>query len=321
MRHLPIAALALAVAGPAQALTWSLDSHVDYPFVDQNMTGLQMTQGIDWNAEAGEWVTSWQYGLARFTADWQYIAGNSSYDLATGTLVSGIPDSLLAQGLDHIGDFAIVDGVIQAPLDTTDGYTDGHVALYDAVTLEYLGLLYPMTGAPANPNGDVASWTGADAAAGLGYGKEWRNGDTINVYDLSDWSFLHTLQMDQSLRNIQGGKVLDGQLYLSSDNSTYSVYGVGLADGHVEELFQLPLPEGDYNFEMEGLALRQRADGTVEMYVELIIDPAAVDGEIDAMTRLYRYVGTPSPVPVPASLSLALSGIAALALLGRRRRA
>ncbi|WP_116133002.1 PEP-CTERM sorting domain-containing protein [Tropicimonas sp. IMCC34043] len=318
MRLLLSAAFVVAAAGPIHAMTWSLDSYVDYPLVDENETGLQLTQGIAWNAAAGEWVTSWQYGLARFTEDWQFISATGHIDLSTMNVVSGIPQELADQGFDHIGDFEVRDGVIHASLDSAEGdYQNGHVALFDAVTLEYLGDLYPMIGDETNPRNDVASWTAIDAETGLGYGKEWQLGDTINIYDVTDWSFLGTLEMDQSLSSIQGAKVLDGMMYLSSDNDTMSIYGLDLSTGHVTELFQLDGVDGA-SIEVEGLALRTLGDGTVEMYVEMIANPGG-GSELDAYTRLYRYVGIPSPVPVPATLPLALSGLAAFALARRRR--
>ncbi|PTW47734.1 VPLPA-CTERM sorting domain-containing protein [Rhodovulum kholense] len=321
MRLLFTTAAGVLAAGSVHAASWTLDSFADYAFLDENQTGLQMTQGIAWNAAANEWVTSWQYGLARFTEDWQFIEASGHYDLETGQVVSGIPAALADRGFDHIGDFDIRDGVVHASLDSAEGdYQNGHVAFFDATTLAYAGELHEMLGDPTNRRDDVASWTAIDHATGLGYGKEWALGDTLNVYDLTDWSFLGTLQMDQELKRVQGAKVLDGMMYLSTDIGTKSVYSLDLATGHVEELFQLPIFEGDIRFETEGLALRELADGGLEMYVEMVIDPQAVEGEFDAYTRLYRYVlaEDPAPVPVPATLPLVLSGLAAFGLIRRR---
>jgi len=321
MRLILCAAVGTFFAGPLHAASWALDSSVDYAFLDENQTGLQMSQGIAWNAEANEWVTSWQYGLARFTEDWDFIEASGHYDLVNGDVVSGIPEELASQGFDHIGDFEIKDGIVHASLDSAEGhYQNGHVALFDASTLTYTGDLHALIGDPTNERDDVASWTAIDSETGLGYGKEWTEGDTLNVYDVTDWSYLTTLEMDQALKRVQGAKVLDGMMYLSTDNSTKSVYSLDLSTGHVEELFQLPILEGDFRFETEGLALRELADGSLEMYVELIVDPRAIDGEYDAYTRLYRYVLSTdtAPVPVPATLPMALSGLAALGLIRRR---
>ncbi|MBL3610099.1 VPLPA-CTERM sorting domain-containing protein [Rhodovulum sulfidophilum] len=321
MRLLFTTAAGILAAGSVHAATWTLASHADYAFLDDNQTGLQMTQGVAWNAEANEWVTSWQYGLARFTEDWQFIEASGRFDLETGRIVSGIPAALADRGFDHIGDFEIRDGIVHVPLDSADDhYQNGHVALFDAATLSYTGALHEMMGAPTNRRDDVASWTAIDHETGLGYGKEWALGDTLNVYDTTDWSYLGTLQMDQELKRVQGAKVLDGMMYLSTDIGTKSVYSLDLATGHVEELFQLPIFEGDIRFETEGLALRELADGGLEMFVEMVIDPDAVEGQFDGYTRLYRYVleNDPAPVPVPATLPLVLSGLAAFGLIRRR---
>src|SRR5262249_25165120 len=146
---------------------------------------------------------------------------------------------------------------------------------------------HELIGAPSNPHNDVASWVAVDAEAGLGYGKEYRSGNTVNVYDLSDWSFKSTITMDMSLVNIQGAKVLDGMMYMSSDNNTRSVYRLDRATGHVTELFQLPLP-ANVSSEVEGIEARRNADGNIELTVELIIEPRG-DSVADDYVRVFTY--------------------------------
>ncbi|TDX26094.1 hypothetical protein [Rhodovulum visakhapatnamense] len=192
------------------------------------------------------------------------------------------------------------------------------MASFDASTLAYPGARHEMMGASTNRRDDVAIWTAIDPETGLGYGKEWALGDTLNVYDTTDRSYLGTLPMDQELKRVQGAKVLDGRMYLSTDIGTKSVYSLDLATAHVAELFQLPIFEGDIRFETEGLAPRELADGGLEMHVERVIDPQAVEGELDAYTRLYRYVLADDPAPVPVPAPLPLSGLAAFGLVLRR---
>lgn len=233
-----------------------------------SFTGLYRSQGMA--TDGHRWFFSWQYGLEIADNEFRSVLRNSSFQLPMN-LVPGIPANLLAQGLNHIGDIDYLNGVIYASLDTTRGYTDGHVALYNASDLSYTGISYALTGAPSNPHKDVASWVAVDAKRNYGYGKEWQSGNTINVYSLQDWRFLGTVTMDMALENVQGAKVHGDWLYMSSNNTTQSVYRVNLENGHVEELFRLPTPAGDR--EVEGIGLREGPDGELNLYVGMIVDP------------------------------------------------
>ncbi|MDH6269773.1 Ca2+-binding RTX toxin-like protein [Rhizobium sp. SG_E_25_P2] len=273
----------------SETQTWRLASKADYDYLDANLSGLRFTQGLVWNDDSNEWISSWQYGMARLDADFNFLQTTGSIDLSNFDISTGIPTELAAMGFDHIGDIDYYDGRVYISLDSEAGdYQNGHVAVLNASDLSYTGELYELVGDPTNEHDDVASWVAVDGEAGVGYGKEWQSGDTINVYDLDDWSFTGTLQMDKSLKNIQGAKVLDGMMYMAAHDSTRSVYSLDLSTGHVEELFQLPTPSGGRT-ETEGLEVRTNEDGNVEITVELIIDPEG-DNEGDAYTRLFTYV-------------------------------
>ena len=253
-----------------------------------SFTGLYRSQGIATNGQ--EWFFSWQYGLERADMAFNSLQRNSNLDPVNG-LTPGIPLELLAQGLNHIGDIDYKDGIIYAPIDTTDGYNYGHVALYNANDLSYTGLTYALIGSPDNPDNDIASWVAIDRKGNYGYGKEWQEGNTINVYKLDDWSYSHAIVMDAYLKNIQGGKIWKNWLYLSSDNETRSVYRVNIHSGHVQELFQLPAPPGD--LEVEGLALIQPKGGPLNLYVEMVVDPnysnhSLTDTELNL--SLFHYI-------------------------------
>lgn len=252
-----------------------------------SFTGLYRSQGMA--TDGYRWFFSWQYGLEIADNEFQSVLRNSSFQLPMN-LVPGIPANLLAQGLNHIGDIDYHNGVIYASLDTTRGYTDGHVALYNASNLSYTGISYALTGAPNNPHKDIASWVAVDAKRNHGYGKEWQSGNTINVYSLQDWHFLGTVTMDMALENIQGAKVHGDWLYMSSNNTTQSVYRANLENGHVEELFRLPTPAGDR--EVEGIALCEGPDGGLDIYVEMIVDPDRSGQNLtnpNLHVSLYRY--------------------------------
>lgn len=261
--------------------------------------GLSRSQGI--TSDGRQWFFSWQYGLER---------ANDTY--ATSQL-AGIPPSLLSQGLNHIGDIDYANGVIYAAIDDTSNYRNPTIALFNASDLSYTGQSYKLTMPQTK---DIASWVAVDAAHGLGYGKEWASSANINVYNLSDWSFSHSISLQQPLERIQGAKLRGDWLYLSSDNATKSVYRASLLDGSVEELFQLKQPTGTQ--EIEGLSFRDTPDGA-SLHVLLIHDPDNNKVNLTSTTLnvgLYHYAL--APVPEPATWVSLTAGLALLAALASR---
>jgi hypothetical protein len=267
---------------------WYLSNGYQFDLWRHSLPGVYRSQGMATDGE--RWFFSWQYGLEIADDQFNTVLRNSSIDLIPYNVTPGIPSNLLAQGLNHIGDIDYYDGIIYASLDSTDGYMNGHVALYRAADLAYTGVTFPLTGAPSNPKHDIASWVAVDGPNNLGYGKEWQLGNTINVYRLNDWTFDHVLTLDLALENIQGAKVHDGWLYMSSNNATRSVYRANLQSGHVEELFTLPEPSG--HLEVEGMAIREEcssedpSDCAPYLYILMVVEP---DDWLDDYVMLYRY--------------------------------
>jgi hypothetical protein len=276
---------------PSSSQNWFLQEvyHFYFHQPPNSFTGLYRTQGIA--TDGAQWFFSWSYGLERADNELNSLQRNSTFSLPDN-ISPGIPPDLWDQRLDHIGDIDYHNGIIYASLDSkADNYQNGHVALYKSSDLTYTGTAHPLIGAPSNPHDDVASWVAVDPARGYGYGKEWKTGNTINVYHLNDWIFSHTLAMSQSLSRIQGGKVRGNWLYMSSDNETRSVYRLNLMDGAVEELFQIP-PSEKGDVEIEGIAIRDAPNGGVDMYIEVYVDPDSSGHDLtnpNLRLDLYHY--------------------------------
>ncbi len=304
-----VVALAAALPGLSNAQShqatsqWQLADEQQF-FLDNvgsPFNGIPRTQGI--TTDGHQWYFSWQYGLE--------IANDQFKSVRLDAL--DIPLNFLLRKLDHIGDIDYHDGIIYASLDSTNGFTNGHVALYNASDLSFTGVSYALTGAPSNPNHDIASWVAVDPNGNFGYGKEYQLGNTINIYRLSDWSFIGVATLDLALERIQGAKVNGDWLYMSSDNDTKSVYRGNLQTGHVEELFSLPDPDPNGRREVEGIALRSArqvcqeqqpsprncsllSDDAVDLYVEMVVDPDHSGNTVlnpNIHVSLYHYAAQP----------------------------
>jgi len=265
--------LTAIVTLPAQADnldSWQLvgEEHFYLHSPPNSFTGLFRSQGIA--SDGAQWFFSWEYGLERTDLAFNSIQRNFSF-VPPNSLTPGIPLELLALGLNHIGDIDYYNGILYVPVDASPNYTTGYVALYNASDLSYTGVAYRLFGAPSNPDNDIASWVAVDDKGEFGYGKEWQEGNSINVYRVSDWSFSHTITLDTNLKYIQGGKVWGNWLYMSSNNQTRSVYRANIKSGQVQELFQLPLPVGD--IKVEGLVIQKVKGSPLNMYVEMVVDP------------------------------------------------
>lgn len=310
--------LALVAVQPGLCNAQSHDATAQWQLADEHQfyyarplgsfTGVFRTQGIATDDQ--QWYFSWQYGLEIADDQFNSVRRNSSIVPPE----FGIPFNLLLRHLDHIGDIDYHDGIIYASLDTTKGFNNGHVALYNASDLSYTGVSYALTGAPSNPKNDIASWVAVDPNRNLGYGKEWQLGNTINEYNLADWSFAGEVVLDLALQRIQGAKVQGNWLYMSSDDDGKTVYRGNLQTGHVEQLFTLPAPAG--RREVEGIALRSAqqvcaqeqaqqsssrdcsllSPDAVDLYVEMTVDPDNAGSDLfnpNIHVSLYHYEAQP----------------------------
>lgn len=170
-----------------------------------------------------------------------YFSGNfflNKTDIATKETVvkniMAIPPALLLQGCNHIGGISYYDGKIYAPIEDGSAYQHPYIAIFDAATLKFTGKYYAM---PLELHDAGIPWCIVDGPRGYLYTMEWSNATVLNVFDLKDMSLVKTVPLSMPLDRIQGGDIYDGNLYLSMDVGTKSVYKLNPVTGQASLLF------------------------------------------------------------------------------------
>jgi hypothetical protein len=242
---------------------------------------LLRSQGV--TTDGAGWVFSWQGGLERTLDDFTPVA--------IGTLPPqlAVAPSLDPSGGNHIGDNHIedvdyYDGLIYAPVE--DGgeslgplnlnnpeYQAPHIALYDARTLAYTGVSYPLDVAISEAG---VPWVAVDARRHQVYTAEWdMPHDRLNVFDLQmhfkrflPLRYPASLGPGFHLSRIQGAKVYGDLLYATRDDAEKTVFSIDLRSGEVTKLFALAptVPA-----ELEGLAVRRTANGAL-LHVLIVLN-------------------------------------------------
>jgi hypothetical protein len=239
--------LGMPAAAAANCTGWRLVGSDTF----RGQDALLRSQGV--TTDDRGWFFSWQGGLQR-TLD-------SYTPLAAATL----PPELALAGDNHIGDIDYYNGLIYAPVEDGDQYQKPHIALYDAQTLLYTGVSYPL---------DVAihqagvPWVAVDHDRREVYTAEWdMPHDRLNVFD-PQMRFKRFLALRYPaslgpgfhLSRIQGAKVLGRTMYATRDDAEKTVFAVDLRTGAVTKLFAL---KPTASAELEGLAVRPTADGAL----------------------------------------------------------
>lgn len=238
-------------------------------------------------------------GVTTDGTNW-YFSGTNALDKTNGNYATTLrnssaiaaalanPSAVAPKGLNHIGDIDYANGLLYVSLDSSkrDPVTRGQYntpvfAIYNASDLTYTGKSFALN--PPNGKQDIASWVAVDAKNGLGYGMAYDNATEIAVYNLSDWSFKKYIPLSQTIDQAQGGKLLDGWMYFSTDNDSKLIYRANLATGQVEILGNLKTA-GDQ--EVEGLSFCQTKDGW-SLYV---LNREQPDPDEDEYIGFYRYL-------------------------------
>jgi hypothetical protein len=211
---------------------------------------------------------AYRQGLARVDDGWIFSLNDGLFrtdDALVQTIVAtpAITPELAARGFNHVGDVDVVDNDLYAPLEQPD-YTVGTqiMALYDATTLTFRSSV------------DVAqhhnSFVTVDPESYIAYSMDMFGGQALLRYDTRDeWRVLPPLVMSMGVDRVQGGDVVDGAVWLSTDDATDGVYRVDLATGAVQALGSIGRIDG----EGEGIDATPLPSG--ELHV-LTVDAAIV---------------------------------------------
>lgn len=205
-------------------------------------TGLVRSQGVTTDGSA--WYFSWTHGLERTDLSFNTLASNNL----------AIPVAQAILGDNHIGDIDFANGTLFVPLEDGSAYQNPYLATYDPVSLTATNVVavsntLMTAGVP---------WVAADAPRGNVYIAQWDPTPEIFVFDMATLAQTGSIPLSTTLSRIQGAKVFEGSLYLSTDDADKDIYKVNLDTGTVIPLFAF-----HQDFEEEGLAFLPMPDGSL----------------------------------------------------------
>jgi hypothetical protein len=208
-------------------------------------TALGRGQGVA--TDGTFWYFSGTYSVEKTDAQFNSL-GSASIPIA----------QYLADGSNHIGDIDVYNGTLYAPLEDGSAYQHPKVSLVDTATLTF-GTKYSI---PQSLQTKGVPWIAVDPARGFAYLAEWDPTTQLNRFTLGTLAYVDSLPLTmpagQTLGRIQGAKVFEGALYLSTDDAGKTIYKLNLETGTVLKLFGLTGIG-----EEEGLAFWARPDGSL----------------------------------------------------------
>jgi hypothetical protein len=197
------------------------------------------TRPVAWSMARGashELPGTYRQGVARSGDGWIFVTNDAIYRTdgafrQTQAHDHAIPDSLKAQGYNHLGDPDIHDGTIWIPLERDDKtVAEQRTARYDEKTLAFVDSFV------------VAQHHNSFVAVdddGVVYSTDFFDDDAIVRYTVDDdgeVKQMAPLRMSKKLEHMQGGDIADGAIWLSTDDDTNGAYRVDLKTGAVTSL-------------------------------------------------------------------------------------
>ena len=297
-----VALLSLIAPSPGAAATPGCQGQGGWKLVGADVfrgaDAVMRSQGV--TSDGSGWIFSWQGGLQRTTDDFTPTAlGTLPPEDAVEPSVD--PSGQNHVGDNHIGDIDVHGGLVYAPIE--DGgqsvgpvdlnnpeYQRPRIALYDASTLAYTGVSYPLD---VTTHEAGVPWVAVDGPRERVYTAEWdMPHDRLNVFDL-DMRFQRFLPLRYPpslgdgfhLSRIQGAKVWGRTLFATRDDAAKTVFAIDLKTGVVTKLFSLD-PAGPA--ELEGLAVRPTADGAL-LHVLIILDNQLPQDASDIRVSFNHY--------------------------------
>ncbi len=201
---------------------------------------------------------NYRQGIAEVDDGWVFTTKNALYrtDEAfheAASFHSAIPAALASKGYDHMGDPDVADGKIWVPLERADkARAEQVIARFDVTTLEFVDAFE----VPQHH----ASFVTVDDD-GTVWSSDQFSDDALTRYRLRGDRLvpLRPLRLSQTVDKIQGGDVVDGAVWLSTDDATNGVYRVDPATGRVDGIGSA----GHVDGEGEGIDAGLDADGFV----------------------------------------------------------
>jgi hypothetical protein len=254
------------------------------------------------------WYFSWQGGLEHTLDDFT--------PMGAGVISPQFVPTVNADGTNsiadtHIGDIDYYNGLLyvpeedggqgEGPVNFNDPeYRHPYIALYDARTLTYTGVSYPLD---VGIHAAGVPWVAVDARRRQVYTAEWEMPhDRINVFDLQmrfkrflPLRYPPELGSGFRLSRIQGLKVWGHTLYATRDDHDKTVFSIDLRSGLVTKLFSLKPSTPDA--ELEGLAVRPTTDGAL-LHLLIVMNNKLPDDarQIHVEFRHFAPVGS-APCP------------------------
>ena len=202
------------------------------------------SQGVTSNGTA--WFFSWRLGLERTDLSFNTTKSNTL----------AIPLALGLAGSNHIGDIDLNGNTLWVPIEDGSAYQHPYLVEYDATTLT-AGTQHLLSNTMLTKG---VPWVAVDGPRAALYVAEWDPTPQLFVLSLATAAYSKALAIRPTLGRIQGGKVFEGSLYASLDDTAKSIFKINLDTGTAQSLFTV---SGALGGEEEGLAFLARPDGTL----------------------------------------------------------